>query len=167
MKKTIVFITLLFLSFTMSSCMSHIEDTNGDDTSLETIDLVADVEAGSYSSRTELAATVSSGDTTYCFSYDDIDYDNISLTYGKITGVEKIHCSDMNVGEELTLTITSTVLSGNLEILVVGPDKTTHFEVEVNTTDTITISPTAEGEYFVVIGGESAEVEIEIVREIN
>jgi len=147
--------------------MSHIEDTNGDDTSLETFDLESKVEQGSYSNISSLSSSASSGDTTYCFSYDDIDYDTIDLSYGKFSGVAKVHCSDMNEGKELILTITSTVNEGNFEIVVVGPDNAIIETVEVNSTVSVTIPSTTKGEYFVVIGGESAKVSIQIVREIN
>jgi hypothetical protein len=73
----------------------------------------------------------------------------------------------MDSGEELVLTITSTLTSGNLEIAVVDPDDNVVQFVEVNSTVTVTISSTIAGEYFVIIGGESAEVEIDITRDIN
>jgi hypothetical protein len=65
------------------------------------------------------------------------------------------------------LTITNQVSEGNFEIIVIGPNKTIVEEVNVNTTTTVTIPSTDEGEYFVVIGAESAVVTIDIEREIN
>jgi hypothetical protein len=167
MKKYILMLVTVFLSLSIISCMSHIEDSNGDDTTLETIDLESSIKDGSYSSISSLTSSSYSGGTTYSFSYSDIDYDYVSLSYGKISGTTKIHCSDMGQGEELVLTITNQVSEGNFEIIVIGPNKTIVEEVNVNTTTTVTIPSTDEGEYFVVIGAESAVVTIDIEREIN
>jgi uncharacterized lipoprotein YehR (DUF1307 family) len=46
MNKRFLLIVVLFLTIMLSSCMSHIEDTNGDDTALVTIDLEAKIEDG-------------------------------------------------------------------------------------------------------------------------
>ncbi len=167
MKRLITILVVFAFSFSLTSCMSHIEDANGDDTSLVSIDLAAIIESKTYSSISSLSSSVSSGDKTYCFNYEDIDYDNLELNYGKISGVTKIHCSDMSSEEELILTITTSLTEGNLEIAIVGPDNTILEWVEVNQTVTVMIPSTSEGEYFVVIGGESAKVSIDIVRNIN
>lgn len=167
MKRFFSIILMACISVMLTSCMSHIEDINGDDTSLASIDLASKIESGSYSSRSSLSSTYYSGDSTYCFLDDDIDYDNMDITYGLISGVTKLQCSDMSQGETLTLTINSTLTEGNLEIVVVGPNNTIVETVAVNEIVTVTIPSTDEGEYFVVIGAESAKVSIEIDREID
>ena len=167
MKRILSLITVLFMSITMISCMQHIEDVNGEETDLATLNLENAILEGSYSSVFATSRQIYSGGTTYSFSYRDIDYDNIEVTYTKFSGISKVHCSDMDAGEELVLTITSSLTSGNFEIVVIGPDKAIIETVNINETITVTIPSTLEGEYFVVIGGESAIASIQISRTIN
>ena len=84
----------------------------------------------------------------------------------KFSGTMKFHCSDLDEGDTLVLTITSNLTSGNLEIIIIDADYNIIETVAVNTTETVTIN--AENtEYFVVAGGESAEFEMTITREIK
>ncbi|MDD3477338.1 MAG: hypothetical protein PHP32_00470 [Candidatus Izemoplasmatales bacterium] len=167
MKKFVLLFAMFLFTASLTACMSHIEDLNGDDTSLATINLDSSISSGSYSSTYSLTSSSYSGGRTYCFSYDDIDYDNINLTYSMISGVQKVSCSDMSEGDELSLTITSDLSEGNLEIAVVGPNNTLIQTVTANATTTVTIPSTAEGEYFVVVGAESAKFSMSIIRERN
>jgi hypothetical protein len=166
MKKILIIVSFV-LVLGLSGCMDHIEDTNGDDTSLETFTIQEKLDEGTFSTRGSSSTTVCSGGTTYAMMYEEIDCGYLSQSYGIFSGVSKVHATDMFDGETLTFVITTTIDAGNLEVVIVDPNDDIVATIAVNGTATYTIDNTIDGIYFVVIGGESAEFSIEIDRTIE
>lgn len=163
MKKILFLITTILL-FSLTACMDHITDDNGSDTSLSTFTIQDKLDEGSFSSRGGSSMTTCSGGTTHSMMYEEIDCGSMTMSYSIFSGISKIHVSDMSEGDTLSLTITSTLTSGNLEIVIIDPSDTILTTINVGETVTYTIETTISGEYFVLIGGESAEFDIEIDR---
>ena len=164
MKKLIlVFVMVLFLT----GCMNHIEDTNGEDTSLETFTIQEKLDSGSFSSRSSTSFTSCSGGTTYATMYEEIDCGNLSIRYNLFSGVDKVHATEANDGDSFTITIDITHQSGNLEVVLVNPNDEILGVYSLTTTTSFTVQDAIDGIYFVIIGGESAEFEIDINRTFN
>ncbi len=148
MKKTIckIAVLLLLLSIsllTFSSCMSHIEDTNGEDDfslcSLTDEDIAG---GGSYLEQGSVRSEING---------------KVKIRINKFSGVNTIESIKIR-GEKKTLTLTATVDSGNFRIVIVK-DGEIFADLKVDgTQERVTLSD--NGEYDLRIAGESAHIEI-------
>lgn len=169
----IIVFTLLMLSLYIGYRMiytdKHIEDTNGEITTLESID-IGEMLVQNYSSYSAyMSSKRYSGDSTGIvgrLERQKTDFDIIRFSTKKLSGIMIAQTTNCNKNDNLTFTIDSTLISGNMEIVVVAPDNTLVQNVQVNTKQTIHIANTQEGVYKVVIGAESAELNIEVHRKI-
>ncbi|XFA99793.1 hypothetical protein ACAG96_04190 [Candidatus Izemoplasma sp. B36] len=165
MKKAL-FILLFFLAFALTGCMEHIEDTNGDDTSLSSFTIQEKLDSGTISSRGSYSSASYSGSTTFATMYEDIDYDNITMSYDIFSGVSKIHATEVDDDDIFTISVIYEIISGNFEVALVNPNGLVIFQfTEEN--NSFTVNNAIEGIYFVIIGGESAEFDIDISRNIE
>lgn len=142
--KIVVLLLLLSISLlTFSSCMSHIEDTNGeDDHSLCSLTDEDMVDGGSYlqqgSTRSEINGKV-------------------KIRINKFSGVNTIESIRIR-GEAKKLTLTATVESGNFRLFIVKDGEIFADLKADGTQDSVTFSD--NGEYHLRIAGESAHIEI-------
>ncbi len=165
MKKGL-FILIFFLVFALTGCMEHIEDINGDDTSLDSFTIQEKLDSGTISSRGSYSSASYSGGTTFATMYEDIDYDNISMSYDLFSGVSKIHATEVDDDDIFTISVIYEIISGNFEVALVNPNGLVIFQfTEEN--NSFTVNNAIEGIYFVIIGGESAEFDIDISRNID
>ena len=154
------------LTIYFSRFIKHIEDTNGDQTELVTINLSDEIQ------KTRNLSTVASrrysgGSSQVIGRLKDKDFDTLNYTVKKFSGVQTLLATQLNENETLQLTIDNKLKGGNLEIVIVDPNNQIIQEVPVNTIETIQIDATRKGTYRVVIGGESANFTIEINRQIT
>lgn len=156
------------LTIYFSRFIKHIEDTNGDQTELVTINLSDEIQK----KREIYVSTVASrrysgGSSQVIGRLKDKDFDTLNYTVKKFSGVQTLLATQLNENETLQLTIDNKLKGGNLEIVIVDPNNQIIQEVPVNTIETIQIDATRKGTYRVVIGGESANFTIEINRQIT
>ena len=156
-------LVIVLLAFSLSERLNY-EDTNGiDNTSLQQITI--DDLVSSRISRVAHKGYVSSEgwESGVEERLSDCDRDSIWYTYGKINGLDTLHATKAGA-DVLELTITSTLESGNAEIVIVV-DGVYYAHVPINETTTVTI-PNVKGKTVVVRGGfEAAQIDISIERQ--
>jgi hypothetical protein len=145
----------------------HIEDTNGAVTNLETIHLSdKDVTNRIRYLESFSGHTYSGSQSGVKGKFDEQDYDFMKYKTKKFSGVKVVHATKVKNHMKLVLEIESELKSGNLEIIVVGPNHELIEQVEINSKKQIVINSTIEGDYLIIIGGESAQYRLEIKRYI-
>ncbi len=165
----VAIVVIAFLSFDKS----HIEDTNGDLTTLETM-TTNDIAKNwyDYNAKNLCIRTTSSSECSYISGssgsgpHEDTKYDaKYSATL--LSGTIFIRAIRINSGEQLIISLTTELTSGNMEVILMDPDGNIEHEFLLNTTDSISLSNTTIGYYYVIMGGESAEFELDIDTEVN
>lgn len=138
MKKILVIIISVVCLFSLASCVSHIEDTNGDDTSLCTL-TDSDIING--------VSSLSQG------SVSNKRNDRGSIKVEKFSGVQTIDSINVrDVAENVICTV--TVKSGNLRVVIVRNGAIFADLKTDGTEDTVTL--TESGKYELKVAGESA-----------
>ena len=92
----------------------------------------------------------------------DCDYDHISKSFGKIHGVVILQATKIS-GNALTLNISSSVESGNAEIVIII-DGEYYCSADVNQEHSITLQDISNKEVVVKLAGEGAKMNIEVNR---
>ena len=92
----------------------------------------------------------------------DYDYDHISRSFGKIHGVVILQATKIS-GNTLTLNISSSVESGNAEIVIIV-DGEYYCSVDVNQHQSITLQNVSNKEVIVKLAGEEAKMKIDVTR---
>ena len=92
----------------------------------------------------------------------DCDYDYISKSFGKIHGVVILQATKIS-GNTLTLNISSSVESGNAEIVIIV-DGEYYCSVDVNQNQSITLQNVSNKEVIVKLAGEEAKMKIDVTR---
>ena len=142
----------------------HIVDTNGPDNyELQTLEK-AELILGKNSYFGDKLSFGQEGDASGA-DYALYDYDNIHFKMERITGTAVLQTS-RGLTDTLVLNFDTKVHSGNCEIVILLDSKI-YQRVDVNTQQTIEIENAKDKEFSVVIGAESANVEIYIDREFR
>lgn len=92
----------------------------------------------------------------------DYDYDYISRSFGKIHGVVILQATKIS-SNTLTLTIHSSVESGNAEIVIMI-DGEYYCSVDVNQDQSVTLQNVSDKEVIVKLAGEGAKIKIDVTR---
>lgn len=92
----------------------------------------------------------------------DYDYDYISRSFGKIHGVVILQATKIS-SNTLTLTIHSSVESGNAEIVIMI-DGEYYCSVDVNQDQSVTLQNISDKEVIVKLAGEGAKIKIDVTR---
>ena len=92
----------------------------------------------------------------------DCDYDHISRSFGKVNGVVILQATQIS-GNTLTLNISSSVESGNAEIVIIV-DGEYYCSVDVNQDQSITLQGITNKEVVVKLAGEGAKMKIDVTR---
>lgn len=144
----ILMILALVSLFALGSCaVGHIEDQNGEDTSVVTITDKDIAEGRSYS------ATLSSkGQANGSYSF------NVQ----RLSGVYSLnkHRAD---GDSITFNMSSTLVSGNLRICIVKDDKIVA-DIPIGENQTVTVAD-GSGLYEIKLAAESAQISIDYTVE--
>lgn len=94
--------------------------------------------------------------------YRDVDYTTVSHKYGKLSGVQTAHATKTSA-QSITLTITTTLNSGNMEVVVVIEGEY-YQSVPLNQTTKITLDNVSDKTVLVRVAGESAQGEVSVTR---
>ena len=92
----------------------------------------------------------------------DYDHDYISRSFGKIHGVVILQATKIS-GNTLTLNISSSVESGNAEIVIIV-DGEYYCSLEINQNQSITLQNVSNKEVIVKLAGEEAKMKIDVTR---
>ena len=92
----------------------------------------------------------------------DYDYDYISRSFGKIHGVVILQATKIS-GNTLTLNISSSVETGNAEIVIMV-DGEYYCSVDVNQDRSITLENISDKEVIIKLAGEGAKIKIDVSR---
>lgn len=140
----------------------QIEDQNGsEDTSLAVLSQEDIVEGGKCTMTAHSQKKY--GNASQAGSqYDDVDGGTVSHSFGKVSGVCTVHATKTSA-QTLTLTITSTLKSGNMELAVIV-DGEYYCNVPINQTTQIVLEDVRGKTVFVRLGGESAKAEVSVSR---
>ncbi|MBE6801474.1 MAG: hypothetical protein E7530_01150 [Ruminococcaceae bacterium] len=160
----VIFILAVVLVWVSINDKRHIEDTNGPDNyDLQTIDdsTLLYKNTSSFGRRPVYATSGEKSGAKASMH----DYDNIKFTMECMTGTKVIQTS-YGKTDTLILNFDTKVHSGNCEIVILLDSKI-YQRVDVNTQQTIEIENAKDKEFSVVIGAESANVEIYIDREFK
>lgn len=147
-------ILLVIFVLALTGC-GHIEDTNGNDTSLVTFSM-EDL-AGKSISRTQSGvSTVSERNRiTINTQFEEIDLDYLELSGGITSGISNLMATELKAGQSLTIACESGVKSGNLAIVLISPDSQILHEFPTGKYDEVTITAETDGKYFIRSGCES------------
>ncbi len=166
MKKAISII-LVFLMIVLFTACEHIEDSNGDDTSLAVLtmdDLLG--KSISYRGSGGSTSTVRKNITTVG-QYEDYDIDVLTMKGGFTSGIKNIMVTELKAGDKFTIESDAGVEKGNLGIILMSPDNELLHSFSTNGTDSITITAETKGFYIVRMGAESFTGNIQLKRFIN
>lgn len=145
------------------SC-EHIEDTNGNDTSLVTISL----EKLSGTSISSTSSGVSTSTTrkikTTMSQHEDIDNDTLIMKGGTTSGVTGIMATSLTKGDPLQIDCSSKIDSGNLGLVIISPSNEIIYEFATNTSDMHSFTAKEDGIYIVRLGAESFSGRIELSK---
>lgn len=94
--------------------------------------------------------------------YEDVDGATVSNSFGKVSGVYTVHATKISA-QTLTLTITSILESGNMELAVIV-DGEYYCNVPINQTATIELEDVSGKLVLVRLAGESAKAEVTVSR---
>lgn len=92
----------------------------------------------------------------------ECDYDNVSKCFGKIYGVLILQATKIS-NNTLTLNISSSVVSGNAEIIILI-DGEYYCSVEVNRNQSIVLQDISNKEVIVKLAGEAAKIKVDVNR---
>ncbi len=151
MKKLVALLLIAILSLTLSSCsLGHIDDTNGDDTSLCSLTEENILGNNSY---TQMVSSISTRGNT--------------LTYkaNKMSGVNTIKKSLQAQGEALVINSSIILNQGNLRVVVICNDEIV-CDIPLGENQTTTIK-NPDGKYDIKVAGESAGFEISLEYNIE
>lgn len=164
-KSKITLVILLAFVLALTGCRGHIEDSNGEDTSLATITR-AELQGKSISN---ISSGVSRKSERYRYTiltqHEDIDLDYLEMYGGITSGVVNLMATELDAGTELTIACESSVESGNLAIVLISPDNEILYEFPVGQYDEVTITTNVEGKYFIRGGCESFKGAIILSRD--
>jgi len=150
----------------INSGPEHIEDNNGiEDTSLAVITIDEFVSTNDH--YTALHSGFSEkGDQTDVFgTLDEVDYSRCSWSSKKISGIRTLQATQTDANS-MTLTIESTLNSGNMEIIIVI-DGEYYQHVNINSKQTIVLEDIAGKLVLVKMAAESAEMRTVVERVID
>ena len=155
---SIIIVVMLFIAES-----KVIDDTNGiENFALQTIsdDMLRKAENTFTASKVEHG---NYGEKTYVSRNAVADFDRVAYCAETSSGVQVLQATK-SLSDTLKLTIKNSIVSGNCKIVVVVENEI-YKEIELNSETTLTIENVLNKEIFVVIGCESAKVDIEILRE--
>lgn len=142
----------------------HVVDTNGPDNyDLQTIDDSRFL-PGNLSSFGDRPSDGKSGESSGA-DEGGRDYDEIMFQMERMTGTKLIQ-STRGLTDTLVLNFDTKVKSGNCELVIVHDSKI-YQRVDVNCQQTIIIEDAKDKTYYVVVGAESANLEVNVTREFK
>lgn len=139
-----------------------ITDNNGDDTNLAVLSMDDLLSNSDKYSALGFKSTFCGNSTTVVGTLADLDRDVCEYRVKRISGVKTLHVTK-TTNEELTLDVTSTLTSGNAEIIITV-DGHYYQNIEINNTERIVLSDIAGKLVTVILGAESAELSVAINR---
>jgi hypothetical protein len=168
-KLPIIALIGIMVVFMLTSC-SPIEDTNGE--SDKTLATITDTElatkvSGSIStgsSQKSGTPTMIRNKTDNTISDDQYDYDNIAFDFSRLNGTVKAMVAYLKSGEEMTVDFSSSISAGNFAAVIVSPGKQVLKRFEADEEGSFILTAETEGDYFVILAGESAAGSVSIVR---
>lgn len=169
MKKYLSGLLAVLLLFALAGC-KPIEDTNGEaDKTLVTLTgerlktISGSIKMGS--SKKSGSPTVQRYEDAGGFSDEEYDYDNIAFTFTRLNGTQKAMIAYLTQGEKMTVTFSSSITAGNFGAVLLSPGRSSILEsFAADEEKTVTITAEEEGDYLLVIAGESCDGSLEIVR---
>lgn len=146
----------------------HIPDENGTDTNLTTM-TIQDLEtrnyrygAKNYCIKSTLSRECSAFSVHSGTGASDVNRSSITHTADLMSGIMIAQEEYASEGEDITYTIESVLTSGNMQIIIIGPDLDQEAVVPVNESTIITLENCEKGDYLVIVGAESAEFTLDI-----
>ncbi len=151
--KMLLFLCAILI-ISLTAC-SQIEDTNGDDTTLVTIDDEKLASTSISSSGSGVSSNSVRNNITLINSDEEIDFDSLTMDGGPISGVSDIMATGLEEGQYLAIYVESEIREGNLEIVLLSPDNEILYHFDTNGEDVVEIPLGISGTYNVRIGVES------------
>ncbi len=139
---------LLAVSLTSCGSLSHIEDTNGEDPALCSL---------------EQQLTDKTPDCLCNMFFESNTNGNYTAHTGKLSGVRELCSFRVDEGETLCLQVTSTLESGNLRIYLYR-DGEIVADLPLGEEQIVELAELEAGAYFVRVAGESAKFELELKK---
>ena len=172
MRKTFYFVIIAAVILFLSGC-KPIEDINGN--SNKTLATITDTRlAQSISGSISTGNSIKTGSPSIQRASDaggmsdsDYDYDNIEFEIRSLNGTQKAMVTYLMKGQSLTISFASTIDEGNFAAVLLSTSKTILKKFEADNDETFKITADTEGDYFLVIAGESAKGKLKIYRTIE
>ena len=144
----------------------QIEDTNGaENTSLAVITFEDFVSINNNYSASHSTYSDKGNQTKVPRTLDDVDYDRCGWSSKKISGIRTLQATQTDANS-MTLTIESTLNSGNMEIIIVI-DGEYYQHVTINSKQTIVLENIAGKLVLVKMAGENADMRSVVERSIG
>ena len=160
----VVIVAILIAVIISLTSESDFIDTNGPENFALTEITREDILSKDNNYRSSVGSASHSGHHTNIIGtrLRDCDYDYISKSFGKIHGVVILQATKIS-GNTLTLNISSSIESGNAEIVIIV-DGEYYCSVDVNQHQSITLQNVSNKEVIVKLAGEEAKMKIDVTR---
>ncbi|MHB1153481.1 MAG: hypothetical protein ACYCWE_15505 [Eubacteriales bacterium] len=171
MKKYILLI-IIFALLLFTGC-SPIEDTNGEaDKSLVTITeeklKTISGSVSTFNSQKTGSPSRQHYKDSGGISDEEYDYDNIEFSFNRLNGTQKAMITYLKKGQQVKVEFSSEISKGNFGAVILSPDKAHILERFLPDEEkTIHITAEADGDYLLVIAGESCEGNLKIKRTVQ
>ena len=161
-------VTVIGIAMVVTRLLSpsiDIEDINGDDTSLAVLTLDELLSTKDHCAVFGMKYKTDGNQSMVGKDLEEVDYDTCSYRFKKISGRMTLQATKVD-SDTLTLDVSSTLLSGNAEIIVlVDGEYYTH--AEVGQEQELVLDQVAGKLVVVKLGAESAEISVSVSRTIS
>lgn len=149
MKKISRFILLIILLLTLTGCVEHIEDTNGEN---------------NYSLETITDQDILNGYPTISVRQSMVRKNNeYKYSVKKLTGVEEVFKGGFK-NEDVAITINTSVEEGNAKIVLVYKNQIIK-KFLLNSENQVFSMLNVDGEIKIIVAGESAKITLDFIVE--
>lgn len=157
-----ILVAVLVVAGLICGVTQQIPDQNGDkDTALAVLTR-EDIINGKNCAMLNHSMTGTGSRSNAQSSYADVDYTAVYHQYGKLSGVQTAHATKTS-GQRVTLTVTTTLESGNMEVAILI-DGEYYCCVPLNQTVQITLDDICGKTVLVRVAGESAKGTVSVTR---
>lgn len=172
-KKLFAILALLTCLFMLISCISTIEDTNGE--ADKTLASITDEALKKINGRIVTTNSKKIGSPSVQryenaggFSDEEYDYDKIEFTFSKLSGTVKTMITYLKKGERLTIDFSCKIKKGNFASVILSPDRSEIIiRFEADDEKIFEFTAKEDGDYLLLIAGESCDGSISVLRSFN
>lgn len=165
----LLMIGFIILFYIFIGTSQHIEDTNGDLNELVEIQIDDTITSDMVKYTSYMSSYSYTGLQSGAASrYSDVDYNSIKISAEKISGIKVVNTTSLVANEKVRLEISVVHTEGNFKMYMVDDEGTILTELVVGSGISVyEYVATTDIEIRIIIVGESANISLEISREVE